>query len=125
MISGMGVDLVEIDRIDRIIERWGDQFVHKVFADEEISYCKKHVLPAMHYAVRFAAKEACLKALGIGLGMGVGLKDIWVSRSDKGFPSLIFADKARIFMEKQLVKGAHLSLTHTRRHAMAMVVLEK
>jgi len=125
MISGMGVDLVEIDRIDKIIERWGDRFVQKVFADEEISYCRKHVLPAMHFAARFAAKEACLKALGIGLGMGVGLKEIWVSRSDKGVPSLIFADKARMLMEKQAIKCAHLSLTHTRRHAMAMVVLEK
>jgi holo-[acyl-carrier protein] synthase len=125
MISGMGVDLVEIDRIDKMIERWGDRFVQKVFADEEISYCRKHVLPAMHYAARFAAKEACLKALGIGLGMGVGLKEIWVSRSDKGVPSLIFADKARMLMEKRAIKGAHLSLTHTRRHAMAMVVLEK
>lgn len=125
MISGMGVDLVEIDRIDKIIERWGDMFVQKVFADEEIRYCRKHVLPAMHFAARFAAKEACLKALGIGLGMGVGLKEIWVSRSDKGVPSLIFADKARKLMEKQAIKGAHLSLTHTRSHAMAMVVLEK
>jgi holo-[acyl-carrier protein] synthase len=125
MISGMGVDLVEIDRIDKIIERWGDRFVQKVFAYEEISYCRGHVLSAMHFAARFAAKEACLKALGIGLGMGVGLKDIWVSRSDKGVPSLIFADKAHLLMEKQAIKGAYLSLTHTRRHAMAMVVLEK
>jgi len=125
MISGMGVDLVEIDRIDKIIVRWGDRFVKKVFADEEISYCRKHALPAMHFAARFAAKEACLKALGIGLGMGVGLKEIWVFRSDKGVPSLIFMDKARMFMEKQAIKDAHLSLTHTRRHAMAMVVLEK
>ena len=125
MISGMGADLVEIDRMGKIIARWGDRFVHRVFADEEISYCRKHALPAMHFAARFAAKEACLKALGIGLGMGVGLKEIWVSRSDRGVPSLIFADKARILMEKQSIKGAHLSLTHTRRHAMAMVVLEK
>jgi holo-[acyl-carrier protein] synthase len=125
MISGMGVDLVEIDRIDKIIVRWGDRFVKKIFADEEISYCRKHALPAMHFAARFAAKEACLKALGIGLGMGVGLKEIWVFRSDKGVPSLIFMDKARMFMEKQAIKDAHLSLTHTRRHAMAMVVLEK
>jgi holo-[acyl-carrier protein] synthase len=125
MISGTGVDLVEIDRIDKIITRWGDRFVQKVFADEEIRYCRKHALPAMHFAARFAAKEACLKALGIGLGMGIGLKEIWVSRSDRGAPALIFTDKARIYMEKQSIKGTHLSLTHTRCHAMAMVVLEK
>jgi holo-[acyl-carrier protein] synthase len=125
MISGIGVDLVEIERLRKILDRWGDKFVQKVFADEEISYCRKHVLPAMHFAARFAAKEACLKAFGIGLGMGVGLKEIWVSRSDKGAPFLIFADKARMEMEKQGIKSAHLSLTHTRRHAMAMVVLEK
>lgn len=125
MISGMGIDLVEIDRIDKIIARWGDRFVQKVFADEEIRYCRKHVFPAMHFAARFAAKEACLKALGIGLGMGVGLKEIWVSRSDKGVPSLIFADKAGMLLERHEIKGAHLSLTHTRHHAMAMVVLEK
>ncbi|MFA5182990.1 MAG: holo-ACP synthase [Syntrophales bacterium] len=125
MISGMGIDLVEIDRMHKIIDRWGDKFIRKVFADEEISYCERHVLPAMHFAARFAAKEACLKALGIGLGMGVGLKEIWVSRSDQGVPSLNFADKARVLTEKQAVRGAHLSLTHTRRHAMAMVVLEK
>ena len=105
MISGMGIDLVEIARIDKIISRWGDLFVRKVFAEEEISYCRKHVLPAMHFAARFAAKEACLKALGIGLGMGVGLKEIWVSRSDKGVPSLIFADKACKLMENRKLKG--------------------
>jgi holo-[acyl-carrier protein] synthase len=125
MISGIGVDLVEIERLGKILERWGDKFARKVFADEEISYCRKHVLPAMHFAARFAAKEACLKAFGIGLGMGVGLKDIRVSRSDRGAPLLIFTDKARMEMEKQAITVAHLSLTHTRRHAMAMVVLEK
>jgi len=125
MISGIGVDLVEIERLHKILDRWGEKFVQKVFADEEISYCRKHVLPAMHFAARFAAKEACLKAFGIGLGMGVGLREIRVSRSDKGVPSLIFADNALILFEKQAIKGAHLSLTHTRHHAMAMVVLEK
>ncbi|MDQ1277470.1 MAG: holo-[acyl-carrier protein] synthase [Thermodesulfobacteriota bacterium] len=125
MISGIGVDLVEIERLGKILERWGDKFAQKVFADEEISYCRKHVLPAMHFAARFAAKEACLKAFGIGLGMGVGLKDIRASRSDRGAPLLIFTDKARMEMEKQTITVAHLSLTHTRRHAMAMVVLEK
>lgn len=125
MISGIGVDLVEIDRLQKILDRWGEKFVQKIFADEEISYCREHVLPAIHFAARFAAKEACMKAFGIGLGMGVGLKEIWVSRSDKGVPFLIFADQARMVMEKQEIKAAHLSLTHTRRHAMAMVVLEK
>jgi len=125
MISGIGVDLVEIDRLHKILDRWGEKFVKKVFADEEIRYCRQHVLPAMHFAARFAAKEACLKALGIGLGMGLGLKDIWVSRSDKGAPSLVFADKARMLIENKEIKGAHLSLTHTRHHAMAMVILEK
>jgi holo-[acyl-carrier protein] synthase len=125
MISGIGVDLVEIDRLHKILDRWGERFVEKVFADEEITFCRKHVLPAMHFAARFAAKEACLKAFGIGLGMGVGLKDIWVSRSEAGAPILNFADKAHLLKEKQAIKGAHLSLTHTRHHAMAMVVLEK
>ena len=78
-LAGIGVDIVEIDRIERILERT-PSFARRVFTEEEISYCERTRRPAEHYAGRFAAREAVLKALGTGFSGGIGLKDVWVTR---------------------------------------------
>src|SRR5450759_48038 len=84
MIQGIGIDLVENDRIEKIIRKWGQKFLQRVFSEEEINYCGKHIQASIHYGARFAAKEAFLKALGIGLGMGVKLREIEVVHDDQG-----------------------------------------
>lgn len=125
MIYGVGIDLVENDRLEKIIEKWGMKFLIKVFSEREIQYCGKHAKSATHYGARFAAKESFLKALGLGLGMGVNLRDIEVVNDDSGRPSLTLAGGAKDQIERRNITDIHLSLTHTRKYATALVVLEK
>ena len=125
MIYGIGTDLVEISRIEKIIKRWGDRFTGKVFSQNEINYCENKAYPAIHYAARFAAKESFLKSLGIGLGMGVSLKDIEVINNPQGSPQLHMNEKIQGILEKRGITAIHISMTHTREHAQAVVVLEK
>ena len=86
MIYGTGIDIVEVRRMEEIIQKWGGRFVARVFSQGEISYCTSCALPAMHYAARFAAKESFLKSLGMGLGMGLCLRDIEVTSDRQGKP---------------------------------------
>ena len=125
MIQGIGIDLVENDRIEKIIRKWGQKFLQMVFSEEEINYCGKHIQASIHYGARFAAKEAFLKALGIGLGMGVKLREIEVVRGDQGKPDLSLRDEAHLQIEKREIKRIHLSLTHTKKYSTAIVLLEK
>lgn len=125
MIQGIGIDLVENDRIEKIIRKWGQKFLQRVFSEEEINYCGRHIQSAIHYGARFAAKEAFLKALGIGLGMGVKLREIEVVHDDNGKPDLSVRDGAHLQIEKRDIKRIHLSLTHTKNYATAIVLLEK
>ena len=124
MIYGIGIDLVENDRLERIIKKWGSKFLQRVFSEDEISYCEKHMQAAVNYGARFAAKESFLKALGIGLGMGIKLKEIEVVHDEKGKPELILHGEAKAQSEKRAIGKIHLSLTHTRSYATAIVLLE-
>jgi len=123
MITGTGIDLVEVARIRELLERHAERFKQRTFTAGEITYCDACADPAMHYAARFAAKEAAAKALGTGLWSeaGVNWTDIEVTRAESGRPSLVFHQNAA-----KLTSGlrAHLSLSHTKEHAMAQVVLE-
>ncbi|HDQ02982.1 MAG TPA: holo-ACP synthase [Deltaproteobacteria bacterium] len=125
MIYGIGIDLVENERVEKIIDKWGDKFLQRVFSEKEIEYCAKHAQAFIHYAARFAAKESFLKALGIGLGMGVKLREVEVSRDERGKPSLILHGEAEQQAKKKDINRIHISLTHTRKDSMAFVILEK
>lgn len=125
MITGIGTDLVDVERIQRMLERFGDRFTGRVYSPHECDYCRTKAVPAIHFAARFAAKESLLKSLGIGLGMGVGMKDIEVRNNPSGKPSLTLYGKAGEMMKERGITAVHLSLTHTRTQAMAAVVLEK
>ena len=125
MICGIGIDLVENDRLARIIDKWGSKFLQRVFSDGEINYCEKHAQASVNYGARFAAKESFVKALGIGLGMGVKLKEIEVVNDKNGKPDLVLRGEAKTQIEKRNIVKVHLSLTHTRRYATAIVLLEK
>lgn len=125
MICGIGIDLVENSRLEKIIGKWGSKFLQRVFSDEEIQYCGKHVQSSIHYGARFAAKESFLKALGIGLGRGVKFKDIEVMHDKNGKPALDLWGGAKAQIEKRKITKIHLSLTHTKKYATAVVILEK
>jgi holo-[acyl-carrier protein] synthase len=125
MIYGIGTDLVEVNRIEKIIKRWGERFTEKVYSQNEINYCQHKAYPAIHYAARFAAKESFLKSLGIGLGMGVSLKDIEVINNHQGSPQLHMNEKIQGVLDERGITAVHISMTHTREHAQAVVVLEQ
>ena len=124
MITGIGIDLVDVGRLKKIIAKWGCRFTGRFFSRREIDYCQKKAIPAIHFAARFAAKESFLKSLGIGLGMGVNLKDIEVMNDQQGKPDLILHDEAQRLLCERDVRKVHLSLTHTSESAVAVVILE-
>ena len=125
MIHGIGTDFVEVSRLERILKEWGDRFLDRVYAHDEIEYCRSKAFPAIHFAARFAAKESFLKSIGIGLGMGVKLKEIEVRNNTLGNPELKINEKVVSILDNLGVKAIHLSMTHTREHAHAIVILER
>jgi holo-[acyl-carrier protein] synthase len=122
-VIGIGLDLVEVSRIRDLLERHGDRFKERTFTTGEIAYCDKCADPAMHYAARFAAKEAGAKALGTGFSDGVSWKDIEVIRAENGAPALVFHGGAATLAKSKGVATALVSLTHTKDTAAAQVVL--
>ena len=122
MIVAIGIDIVEIARIEEIFARRGERFRNRVFTALEIAYCESRAAKMESYAARFAAKEAAMKALGTGWGEGVGWHDIEVLRSPAGIPSLQFRGRALERLNELGARRAHLSLTHSRDLAMAQVI---
>lgn len=125
MIFGIGVDLVETSRIRESLEKFADRFARKVFTPVEQEYCNRMPDPAMHYAARFAAKEAFLKALGTGKARGIAWTDVGIVNLPGGQPVLAVTGRAAEVMAGKGAGASHVSLSHSRGHAMAAVVLEK
>src|SRR4051812_19812267 len=123
-VVGIGVDLVECERIQHSLDRFGERFLKRVFTDGEIAYSMSMKFPARHLAARFAAKEAVSKAFGTGIGKSMGWRDIDVRKKDSGEPYLVFSDGAEKLATERNLKQAVISLSHTDNHAVAMVVLE-
>lgn len=125
MILGTGTDLMEISRVRRSIERFGDRFLHRVYTAQEIAYCRRKVHNAAEsFAARFSAKEAAAKALGTGIARGVSWTEIEVRRSPGQRPTVHFSGRAAECAETMGVRRSHLSLSHSRDFAIATVILE-
>ncbi len=124
MIYGVGIDMVEISRIQKALERWGDRFLRRVFTEAEIQYCNAMARPSARFALRFAAKEAFSKALGSGLAKGVNFKHIEVVRDRNGQPHLDLHGKAKDLIRQFGIKNSFLSLSDESAYAVAVVVLE-
>ena len=124
MILGIGVDLVEIGRIRAMRERHGARFSERIFLPAEAEFCLARPNSDQHFAARFAAKEAFMKALGTGWARGVGFRTIEVVRPETGPPALALHGKTAEHAEAVGMKQAHLSLSHTETYAVAQVVLE-
>lgn len=118
---GLGVDIVEIARMREILRRT-PSFAARAFSDDERAYCDGRSDPAKHYAARFAAKEAALKALGTGFSEGIGVRDVEVRRSAKGRPTLVLYRRAREVAREMGVTDMPLSLSHSTSDAVACVI---
>ena len=123
-IHGIGVDLVEVERVTAALERHGDVWIQKIFTEGERDYCNAQHEPAIHYAARFAAKEAAAKALGTGIGKNAALHDLEVVRGPNGAPKLVLHGDAKDFAKEQGIAHVLISLTHTKDHAVANAVAE-
>ena len=122
-VIGIGLDLVEVSRVRDLLERHGERFKQRTFTAGEIAYCDRCADPAIHYAARFAAKEAAAKALGTGFAEGVSWQDVEVVRAENGAPSLVMHGGASALAKGKGVAVALVSLTHTKDAAGAQVVL--
>jgi len=125
MIYGIGVDLVDIARMERVLNRWGPRFVDRVFTTAEKKFSFERTNPYAAFAMRFAAKEAFSKALGLGMKGGVKWKDIEVFNDPKGKPGIRVSGKTLSICRQMGIGAIHLSLSDEGQNAIAMVVLEK
>lgn len=116
MILGTGIDIIEVDRINQALKRWGQHFLEHIFTTEEIAYAQKQKFPAQHYAARFAAKEAVLKAFGDNAH--ISWKDIKILNEESGKPYCVYADK-------NFKNRIHISISHTKKYAVASAIIEK
>ncbi len=122
MIYGIGIDMVKIDRMKSAVERWGDRFLHRVFTENEIAYSYEKTEPYLSLSVRFAAKEAFIKA--IGSEVAVSLTDIEVVNTGSGRPLIEVRGALVKFFEDRSIRCAHLSLSHEREYGVACVIVE-
>ena len=124
MIRGIGVDIVKVDRIEQAVERWGSRFLKRIFTAAEIERCQQRARPAQCLALRFAAKEAFAKALGLGMRKGLRWRDIEVVHNHLGKPDLLLHNQAQRLLEAMEARRTWLSLSDERESALAVVVLE-
>ncbi len=125
MICGIGIDITEIERIEHVFQRHGMRFVKKILTHEEIEHLQKRgAIKAQALAARFAAKEAAAKALGTGFDHGITLKHMTLLNAPSGQPHLHFSGPAAIKMQELGANKIHVSITHGRDTASAVVILE-
>jgi len=128
MIYGIGIDLIEVERIKKTALKSGDRFYTRIFTENEINYCKKGSdlnNQSQCFAARFAAKEAFFKAIGTGLRNGLHWKDVEVSNNELGKPDLVLRNTALEIIERIKSPNILLSISHTKNAAIAVVILEK
>jgi len=125
LIFGIGIDLVEVDRLNKSVEKFGDKFLNRLFTENEIKYCQTKFNCYQHFAVRFAAKEALLKAIGTGLRDGITWHQIEIINDKLGKPLILTHGKCYQILQKLAVKNLELSLSHTKHYGAAVVILEQ
>ena len=124
MILGLGIDIIEVERIRSSHERFGDRFLNRILHPNEIGYCLSHRVPAPFLAARFAAKEAISKAFGTGIGAQLGWHDMEVGRKESGEPFVILHGGGQQLLQERKARAVLISLSHTQAHAAAVAILE-
>lgn len=124
MIKGVGADLIRVGRLEKAVQRSGNRFLDRVFCLEELQYCRSKKNPFPHLAVRFAAKEAILKALGTGWGLGLGWKEVLIYHDEDGRPRVNLKGKAQERAQKLGIADILISLSHEGEYALAFAVAQ-
>ena len=124
MIYGIGTDLIEIKRVERVLERFGERFARRILCEPELKRFHAHKQPVAYLAKRFAAKEAFTKALGTGIHAPANWHGVWVVNLKSGKPQLEFSDELQKLLKQKQIRHSHLSLTDEREIAAATVILE-
>jgi len=123
MIKGTGIDIIDIPRIKKKTTE-DPRFIEKLFTKTEIAYCESKFRKEIHYAARFAAKEAFFKAMGTGWRNGMKWTDISIENDDLGKPNIKLHDKTLENFKEKNYENIHLSISHTREYAVAFVIIE-
>ena len=123
MIFGIGTDIIEIKRVEKLVAR-GRQYLETIFTENEMDYCEVRARKQEHYAARYAAKEAVLKALGTGWRGGLAYSDIEIIHEESGRPVISVRGDVRKFFDQHQIRNTSISLSHTKEIAIAVVILE-
>ena len=125
MIFGIGIDIIEVARIAKQVSLSSSSFAKKIFTEKEIEYCESKIRnKAQNYAARFAAKEAFFKAIGIGWRDGLSWKEIEVVNDELGKPEIVLIGKAKKIIVENKITRIHVSLSHIKEVAVAVVILD-
>jgi holo-[acyl-carrier protein] synthase len=122
MIIGTGIDIVEVSRIKKAMDMWGDKFLSRVFTKRELSYANKKKFSHENLAARFACKESVLKALG-DTKVGIRLKNIEILNDSRGKPEVILHKEAKVFADKNNLDNIIVSMSHTNNYAVSNAIL--
>jgi len=125
MIYGIGIDLVDVKRMGGVIDRWGKRFINRIFTAQEIGFCVQGPKSVSSLALRFAAKEAFSKAIGLGMKKGIRWRDIEIVHNPSGRPDLKVTGKALSFCHKEGINRWYVTLSDEGDYGIAVVVLEK
>lgn len=123
MIYGIGIDIIKIERMKLAVSRWNRKFLNRIFTENEILYAYEKKDPYLSLSVRFAAKEALIKA--VGSAVPVSLKEIEILNQETGRPFINVTGRLRTFFENNTIRCTHVSLSHEREYGVACVVLEQ
>ncbi len=118
-LYGIGIDVVEVQRIGSSIDEFGEKFLKRIFTEQEQEYCSSQKRPMIHYAARFAAKEAVAKAFGTGIGKDIAWTDMEIVRETSGEPKVVMSGMGKDLAEKIKVVDIKISLTHAEHYAAA------
>jgi len=125
MIFGVGVDIVELERVKATYDRFGERFAQRILMDEEMELFRRSSRPVRFLAMRFAGKEAVVKAMGTGFAHGVWLRDVGITNNDWGRPLVIWSPRGRRVCDRLGIGDGHVSLTDDAGLIMAFAVVEK
>lgn len=125
MIYGVGTDIVELSRIEETWERFGEHFARRILMDEEMQLFKRSKQPVRFLAMRFAGKEAAVKAMGTGFSHGIWMRDVGITNNNWGRPLIIWSQRGQRVCDRLGIGAGHVSLTDDAGLVLAFVVVEK
>jgi len=124
MIFGVGTDVVEVSRIQASYDRFGEHFVQRILMDQELELFRRSKWPVRFLAMRFAGKEAAVKAMGTGFRHGIWLRDVGITNNDWGRPLIIWSERGRVLCDQLGIGAGHVSLTDDAGLVIAFAVVE-